>query len=51
MTYVINGSRMRVKLVHEKMSITFQMDGVRAPNAERTGGQQNAAMVGFKKGG
>jgi staphylococcal nuclease domain-containing protein 1 len=39
-TFIMNGSRMRLKLVHEKLLITFQMDGVRAPNAERAAGNQ-----------
>jgi len=34
-TFIMNGSRMRIKLIHEKLLLTFQMDGVRAPNAER----------------
>ncbi|CAD7961464.1 unnamed protein product [Amoebophrya sp. A120] len=34
-TYLMNGSRMRIKLIHEKILMNFQMNGVRAPNAER----------------
>lgn len=45
-SYIMNGSRMRLKLVHEKIHLTFQMNGIRAPNAERLGmPASNAANV------
>ena len=33
----MNGSRMRMKLPEEKYHIGFQLNGVRAPAAERVG--------------
>eukprot|EP00392_Amoebophrya_sp_AT5.2_P007904 g7923.t1 len=42
-SYIMNGSRMRLKLVHEKIHLTFQMNGIRAPNAERLGMPAHAA--------
>lgn len=46
-TFIMNGSRLRLKLVHEKLIINFQMEGVRAPNAERSlpSQQQGAARL------
>jgi len=32
-TYVMNGSRIRVKLLHEKVLLTFQVVGIKCPNA------------------
>ncbi|CAD7971719.1 unnamed protein product [Amoebophrya sp. A25] len=34
-TYLMNGSRMRLRLTNEKITLNFQMNGVRAPNAEK----------------
>lgn len=50
-TYVLSGSRYRLKLPYEKLLVNFQMSGVRAPNPARGGkGGGKGASKGEGKG-
>merc|ERR1712194_73841 len=41
-THIMGGSRMRIKLNHEKILFTFQMQGVKCPNAPSRADASNA---------